>query len=159
MFVRAKETGKTRVTYWNEDGTSVTYVGRNRTWRNQNPGDIGAGAWVNRHGAIGKAGKFAVFPNYEIGRAAVFSWWNAPDHRSLTIWDGIKVYAPANENDVNWYRGIVRQVSKLDLHRKAQDLNTGELERLVNAIERAEGKFKPGKIIHGSQKNYCGEEK
>ena len=61
----------------------------------------------------------------------------------------------------NGIRKIVRQSSKLDLDRKAMDLTPGELERLVNAIEKAEGKFKPGKIIRENQKkkNYCGKKR
>lgn len=89
MFIKAKEISKKRVKYWNEDGTSLTYVGGNRTWRNQNPGNLGAGPWANRHGAIGKAGGFAVFPDYESGRAAIFDWWMTPDHRALSIWDAV----------------------------------------------------------------------
>lgn len=45
-FIKAKQTGKQRVTYWNEDGSSETRVGGNWTWRNLNPGNIGAGAWA-----------------------------------------------------------------------------------------------------------------
>ena len=26
------------MTYWDEEGASFTYIGGNRTWRNQNPG-------------------------------------------------------------------------------------------------------------------------
>ena len=35
----------------------------------------------------------------------------------------------------------------LELKRKIKDLSKQELESLVNGIERAEGKFKPGKVI------------
>jgi len=87
--------------YRNKDGSTVTYVGGNRTWRNQNPGDIGAGSWANRHGAIGKASGFAVFPNYEIGRKAIFDWWLTPDQRELSIWNGLHMFlgvqAPSQE--------------------------------------------------------------
>lgn len=152
MFTKAKGVSQTRVRYWNDDGSSVVFVGGNRTWRNQNPGDIGAGAWANRHGAIGAAGGFAVFPSYEIGRAAIFARLTSPDFINQTIWDAIPHYAPANANDVKWYRKLVRDVTKLDLQRKIAVLNANELERLVNAIERAEGKFKPGKILKESGK-------
>ena len=128
------------------------YFGGNRTWRNQNPGNLGAGAWSNRRGAIGKAGGFAVFPNYEVGRNAIFEWWKTPGHRVLSILDALKVYAPSNENDVVWYRQVVRQSSKLDLTQKAKDLNPAELKRLVDAIEKAEGKFKSGKVIKDIKK-------
>lgn len=150
MFVRAKETGQRRVTYWDEIGTTTTYVGGNRPWRNTNPGNIGAGPWANRHGAIGKAGGFAVFPSYEIGRATIISLLKSPGYINLSIWDAIPKYSPAKENDVTWYRGIVKQVSKLDLQRKIKDLSPAELDRYVDGIERAEGKFKPGKVIKES---------
>ena len=146
MFVRATETGQRRVTYWDDSGVATTHVGGNRPWRNQNPGNIGAGAWAIKHGAIGKAGGFAVFPNYDVGRAAIFSLLKSPKYLNLSIWDAIPTYSPAKENDVTWYRGIVRQVSGLDLQRKIKDLSPAELGRYVDGIERAEGKFKPGKI-------------
>jgi hypothetical protein len=144
MFVKAKKTGRMRTTYWNEDDSTTIYVGGNRTWRNQNPGNIGAGPWANRHGAIGKAERFAVFPNYEMGRTAIFERLLSPDFKDQTIWDAIPHYAPSKENDVKWYRDLVQEVTKFDLKRKIKDLSKEELEALVNAIERAEGKFKPG---------------
>ena len=79
MLVKAKKSGPRSVTYWDEDGSSVTYQGGNRPWKNQNPGNLGKGAWSNRHGAIGSEGKFAIFPNYDIGRAAIFSRLTSPD--------------------------------------------------------------------------------
>ena len=153
MFVKAEEVSETQVRYFDEDGTSTLYVGGNRTWRNQNPGNIGAGPWASRHGAIGAAGKpgkkskFAVFPNYEIGRTAIFSRLTSPDFINQTIWDAIPHYAPGFENDVAWYRKLVKQVTGLDLKRTIKSLSEKKLEALVNAIERAEGNFKPGKII------------
>lgn len=44
----------------------------------------------------------------------------------------------------------MKQVSKLDLQRKIKDLSPTELDRYVDGIERAEGKFKPGRIIKES---------
>jgi hypothetical protein len=153
MFVKAEEVSESKVRYIGEDGSSVIYSGGNRPWRNQNPGNLGAGAWAMRHGAIGAAGKpgkkfkFAVFPNYEVGRAAIFSLLTSPDYINQTIWDVIPHYAHAGENDVAWYRKLVKQVTGLDLKRTIKGLSKKELEALVDAIERAEGKFKPGKII------------
>lgn len=154
VFVKAKETGKRRVTYWDKNGSSVEYIGGNRTWRNQNPGNIGAGSWADRQGAIGKAGGFAVFPNYELGRNAIFSRLRSPDFIDQSIWDVIKHYAPAEENDVSWYRKLVKKITGLDLKRKIRDLSKDELEKLVNAIERAEGRFKSGKIVKNIEKKH-----
>ena len=147
MFVRAKETSKRSVTYWNDDGSSAIYRGGNRTWRNQNPGNTGAGAWATRHGAIGRAGGFAVFPDYETGRAAILARFESPDFRNQTIWDAIPHYAPATENNVKWYRRLVKTNTGFNMKRRITDLSKAELEKLVDAIEQAEGKFKPGKIV------------
>lgn len=153
MFVRAKQTGKQRVTYFNSDGSSETRVGGNWTWRNQNPGNLGAGVWANRHGAIGKAGGFAIFPDYETGRTAIFDLLQGPDYRNQTIWDAIPHYAPASDNNnVKRYRKAVQQLTGLDMQRKIADLTKKELESLVNAIEQVEGKFKAGKITKASAK-------
>lgn len=100
MFIKAKEAAKKEVTYLDQDGESVNYVGGNRTWRNQNPGNIGSGSWATRHGAIGKSGGFAVFPNYEIGRNAIFELLSSPDFINQTIWDAIPHYAPANRRKI-----------------------------------------------------------
>ncbi len=160
MYVRAKETGPRRVTYWDAAGVATTYVGGNRPWRNTNPGNLGAGAWATRHGSIGKAGGFAIFPSYEIGRAAIIGLLTSSGYINLSIFDAIPKYSPAHENNVTWYRDIVKQVSKLDLQRKIKDLSLEELNRYVNGIERAEGKFAPGKIIkiepQGSKKKIIG---
>ncbi|MGK5085525.1 DUF3892 domain-containing protein [Bdellovibrionota bacterium FG-1] len=153
MFTKAKQTGKSSVTYWNEDGSSITRQGGNWTWRNQNPGNIEGGAWANRHGAIGKAGGFAVFPDYDTGRTAIFSLLQGQDYKNQTIWDAIPHYAPSKDhNDVKRYRKLVGEFSGLDLKRKIKDLSRRELEELVNAIERVEGKFKPGKITKNPNK-------
>ena len=85
MFIRAKETGKLRVTYWREDGSSTTFVGGKRTWRNQNPGNIIAGQFANEHGAIGKAGGFAVFPTPDVGHRALIDLLHTQTYQRLTM--------------------------------------------------------------------------
>ena len=123
MFIKAKESGKRKVTYWDEEG------------------------------AIGKAGGFAVFPNYEVGRNAIFELLSSPDFINQSIWNAIPHYAPASSNDVKWYRNLIQKKTSLDLTRKIKSLSKKEFESLVNAIELAEGKFKPGKIIKSINKN------
>ncbi len=140
MFIKAKQTGKQHVTYWNEDGSSETRVGGDWAWRNQNPGNIGGGKWADRHGAIGKAGGFAVFPTYESGKSAIF-------------WDAIPRYAPSSDgNDIQNYRKTIKKITGFDLKRKIKDLTRAEFTTLVNAVIRAEGKYKAGKIIKVSAK-------
>jgi hypothetical protein len=148
MFIQAKQTGKREVTFYNKDGSGVIQQGGNWTWRNQNPGNIGAGAWANRHGAIGKAGAFAIFPDYDAGKAAIFDLLQGPDFKDLTIWAAIPRYAPTEDNnDVERYRKIVAKATGLDLKKKKiKDLTKAELKLFVDAIERVEGKFKSGKV-------------
>ncbi len=57
-YLRIKIINDLRIVYYRDDGSCVTYVGGNRNWRNNNPGNIGYGngALVRRLGAIGKAG-------------------------------------------------------------------------------------------------------
>lgn len=134
MFIKATQTAKRSVTYLSEDGSSETRVGGDWTWRNQNPGNLGAGAWANRHGAIGKAGGFAVFPDYDIGKKAIFELLQGPDFSGLSICDAIPRYAPPSDhNNVKWYRQLVRKATGLDLKtRKINSLNQKELTSLVN---------------------------
>lgn len=74
-FMRIEEKNELRIIYFREDGSSTIYIGGTRNWRNNNPGNIGYGNGnlVKKLGAIGKAGGFAVFPDYETGRKAIFS--------------------------------------------------------------------------------------
>lgn len=72
-FVKIEEKKDLRIIYYREDGS--IYIGGNRNWRNNNPGNIGYGngKLVTKLGAIGKAGGFAVFPDYETRRRAIFN--------------------------------------------------------------------------------------
>ena len=143
-----------RVTYWRPDGSNVIRVGGYRTWRNQNPGNIKAsGSFAREHGSIGKAGGFAVFPSYEVGRAATFSLLKIPKNQERTISKTIEDYAPKEDgNNPERYKRLVHRWTGLDLKRKVKDLSEKELTDLVKAIERMEG-YKPGKIIEAPAPN------
>lgn len=154
-FVRAKETGPLEVTYYRTDGSSVLFKGGTRTWRNQNPGNIGAGKLADQFGAIGRAGGFAVFPEHEAGRKAIFRLLKIPKYQAVTIAKAIEIYAPAEDkNDTIRYKKLVQRFTGLDLNRKMSSLSDSELEKLVKAIERVEG-WEPGKTIDSreSEKN------
>lgn len=141
-FIKAEAPNKKalQVTYYREDGSSATLTKGTRTWRNQNPGNIVRGSFANDHGAIGDAGGFAVFPSYEVGRAATFSLMKTPKYQKRTVAATIEAYAPVKGgNNTARYQRLVQEWTGLDLNRRLQDLSTNELERLVNAIERMEG--------------------
>jgi hypothetical protein len=93
LFVRIEEKNDLRIIYFREDGSSAIYVGGTRNWRNNNPGNIGYGNGnlAKKLGAIGKAGGFAVFPNYETGRKAIFSVLKKDDFQGRTVSKAIEV--------------------------------------------------------------------
>ena len=150
-FVRAKETGPLEVTYYRSDGSSILFKGGTRTWRNQNPGNIGAGKLADQFGAIGRAGGFSVFPEYETGRKAIFRLLKISKYQSVTIAKAIEIYAPAEDkNDTARYKKLIQGFTGLDLNRKMSSLSDSELEKLVKAIERVEG-WGPGDVIDSQE--------
>ena len=64
-FVEAFPGRGTSVVYVDENGYRVLYSEGDRTWRNNNPGNLRPGTVSRRNGPIGVAGRFAVFPDYE----------------------------------------------------------------------------------------------
>ncbi len=148
-FVRIEVINDLRIIYYRKDGSSAIYIGGQRNWRNNNPGNIGYGngILVKRLGAIGKAGGFAVFPNYEIGRTAIFGVLKQDSFQNRTVSKAIEVWAPKEDNnDTELYKKHVQLWTSIDLKRQIKSLTEEELEKLVWAIEKKEG-GKPGKII------------
>ena len=135
--------------YVYQDGTHERYYGGSRSWRNNNPGNVMIGPRAKQHGAIGNDGKFAIFPDYETGRAAMKAVLQKESWKNLTIAEmiaGKKIangkripgYAPATENNVPDYLSGIKNHAGLKLNRKMKTLSDGELEKLMNAIEKIE---------------------
>lgn len=155
-FVRIIEKNDLRIVYCRADGSSVIYLGGQRNWRNNNPGNIGYGngQLVKRLGAIGKAGGFAVFPDYETGRKAIFGVLKKDDFQSRTIAKALEVWAPKEDkNDPKKYKQFVLARTGIDLNRPIRSLSDAELTSIVNAIEKMEGQG-PGKIIEVPKKGF-----
>lgn len=126
------------------DGTVQRLQG-SRNWRNNNPGNIEAGAYANSMGAIGSDGRFAIFPTYEMGRTAkeklIFEGRN---YRDLTLTQTINRYAPPVENNTSWYQStVLGAVGNVD--KPMNQYTPGERTRILAAMERVEG-FKPGTV-------------
>lgn len=126
------------------DGTVQRLQG-SRNWRNNNPGNIEAGAYARSMGAIGSDGRFAIFPTYDLGRAAkeklIFEGGN---YRGLTLTQAINRYAPPSENDTRWYQNtVLGAVGNVD--KPMNQYTPGERSRILAAMERVEG-FKPGTV-------------
>ena len=107
-----------------------------KAWRNNNPGNIIASPFANRHGAIGKAAGMAVFPDEMAGRSALIALLNIPSYRNLKIEElSAKYDKPGADN----HRKMLLKISKLDPKKRISDLNPMGFEQLRMAIERIEG--------------------
>lgn len=68
-------------------------------------------------------------------------------YSNLSIFSAIGRYAPHVENDTENYRRLIEQITGLDLSRKIRSLDSEEMERLLDAIEKIEG-FSTGTEEH-----------
>jgi hypothetical protein len=106
-FVRVKVINDLRVQYFRDDGSGATYLGGQRAWRYNNPGNIGYGnsELMSELGAIGKAQGSAVFPDYETGRQAEFLLPQTESYQERTLNQAIEAWAPAKDhNDTKRYQ-------------------------------------------------------
>lgn len=105
-FVRIEEKNELRIIYYRADGSSAIFSGGARNWRNSNPGNIayGNGKLVKSLGAIGKAGGFAVFPDYATGRRAILGVLKQTTFQERTLLRAIEVWAPPHENKTASYQ-------------------------------------------------------
>lgn len=72
-YVHARQGPKNTVIYTDDKGEEWLFSGGDRTWRNNNPGNLVPGNVSKRNGAIGVAGRFAVFPDYETGHQGMLT--------------------------------------------------------------------------------------
>ncbi len=145
-FIKAKYLGDRTVRYEAKNGDFVDYIGGTWAWRNNNPGNIIKSTFANKHGAIGDAGGFAIFPDYEVGENAQRALLKIKKYQEKKIWELIKTYAPESDgNDPKHYTKLVKQFTELDPERKLETLNTEEFDKVIHAIIRVEG-YKEGKI-------------
>lgn len=146
-FVKAEEVSRNRVKYTDSSGRTFIHSKGTWAWRNNNPGNIRLPSKKNMpDGVIGLAGGFLVFSSYEAGFKALYSLLKKDYYRNLTIFAAVADYAPAKDkNDVENYRKILKQVTKLDLQTKIKDLSDEQFLLLCKAVERVEG-FRTGEI-------------
>src|ERR1700722_4604191 len=108
IYIKARQGPKNSVIYTDSDGNEWIFENGNRPWRNQNPGDLVPGKVSKRNGAIGSAGGFAVFPDYQTGHAALLdSLINEHGHKDIRSL--MKVYAPPKDNKTERYIRFVQK--------------------------------------------------
>jgi Protein of unknown function (DUF3892) len=161
-YIKAEAAPNKSVLYYTDDGTRFLFSGGDPAWRNQNPGNLVPGNVSARNGAIGKAGKFAVFPTREAGHAALLdSLKNVHGEKSLAGMIGR--YAPKKENKTAKYLKFLKKQTGVKDQKKINDFTPQEFEKLWRAIEKYEGgkqgsitELPPKKQIDGVRKNKKG---
>ncbi len=144
--VSATQTANKTVTYTTADGVRFQRTGGSAAWRNFNPGNIQYGDFAQRMGAIGRAGRWAVFPDEETGMAAIRALMRTNSYRNLSIAHAIERYAPPHENDTVGYYNHIEQLTGLSVNRRVGDLTDAELDSMARAIKIIEG-WHPGQTI------------
>lgn len=125
------------------DGSTEKLTGA-RNWRNNNPGNIEAGAFANSMGAIGSDGRFAIFPTYAKGRAAKEKLiFEGKNYAGLTLTAAINRYAPPVENNTAWYQGTV--LASVGVNKPMSSYTASERQAIMDAMEKVEG-FKVGSV-------------
>ena len=125
-----------------------TRKGGHRNWRNNNPGNIEYGKFAISMGAIGTDGRFAIFPNMEMGYAAADTLMKGKSYQNLSIADAIKRWAPESENDVAAYQNTFKKAG-FDITKRYSDLSPSEQRKYLETKMRMEG-GKVGTITPGS---------
>jgi hypothetical protein len=115
-------------------------TGGNINWRNNNPGNIRAGAFATSMGAIGENGGFAVFPSMEMGRKAADTLLKGKSYANLSAAQAINRWAPASDNnDPAAYAASIAKQTGLDMSKKYTDMNPTEQSKFLDAMNKVEG--------------------
>ena len=135
------ESGNGYVVYIKKDGTKIKRTGGSVSWRNNNPGNIINSEFAMTSGAIGKAGRFAVFPNEETGLQATIKLLRSKNYVNLTLKRVYQRWAPKGDgnNNPDAYANRVAKISGVSLDRKINELSNEEIMRVARAMQQIEG--------------------
>lgn len=128
------------------DGSEEVRSGGSRSWRNNNPGNMRQSPFAERHGSLGSAGGFAVFPSPQTGWDALFALFRGPTYSPLTIEDAVARYAPPAENDTRAYQAFVLDRLGVTGKERLRDLSDAQIARLIDAIRDFEG-WREGRVF------------
>ena len=139
------ESGKGYVVYVKKDGTKIKRSGGSNAWRTNNPGNIINSKFASENGAVGAAGRFAVFPNEEIGLQAIVKLLRSKNYVRLSLRQVYHRWAPKGDgnNNPDRYANTVSKLSGIPLTKTIQELTDDEMMRVARAMQRVEG-WTPG---------------
>lgn len=130
--------GKT-VTYYYPGDSIVTLKG-NIPNRQNNPGALKYGEFAKDHGAIGKGARgFAIFPSAQHGIEALKDLLRSDSYNKLTVYQAMKKFAPAHENDPKAYANKILKSTGVNPSAKLGELTEAEFILVVDKIAHIEG--------------------
>lgn len=150
-YVIGANAERNNVVYTYSDSTQIRHSGGTIAWRQNNPGNLRNSPIARAAGAIGVAHGFAIFPDYDTGRGAISQLLLSDRYRDLTVLSAMFKYAPPVENDTKSYQRNIVRLAGVQGNRRIRDLDTDELERVIDAICVLEGNI-PGRVDTLKQK-------
>ncbi len=127
-----------------------TKKGGSKAWRNNNPGNIRAGAKAIKLGAVGQNGGMAVFPTIEAGIEAQKAVL-AETYGNMSVTDMVQDYAPPVENNTQQYLDNLASFG-IDTAGNVGD----QIDALQQAMAQEEGWKTGDSIPEPSNGNDCG---
>jgi hypothetical protein len=128
------------------DGTVEVRSGGTLTWRNNNPGNLRNYPFSQRHGSLGAAHGFAVFPDETAGRGALSDLLNTQTYQSRTLNETVASFAA--DASVPRYQQLVSRWTGIAGTTRLDALTTSQLGSVVSGIQRMEG-WQAGRVTYG----------
>jgi hypothetical protein len=129
----------TTIDTWGDYSQTTQFNHGTHPFRDNNPGDIVSGGFVNRHGAIGADGRFGVFTSAGQGRAALDALLHSPAYSSLSVNAAVAKYAPAFENNTAGYAQFLQNAVGVSGNTPLSSLSPSQMNALENGIAHYEG--------------------
>lgn len=86
---------------------------QNRPQRDHNPGNIRTSDFATAHGAVGNDDGYAIFPDDDTGKKALYALLKTPGYANLTVDQAVAKWAPPKENNTGAYQASVRKMTGL----------------------------------------------
>ncbi len=138
-YIKARGGPNNITIYYTSDNRLMIRSGGKWTWRNNNPGNMGAGTYSIKNGCIGYSGGHAVFPTLEQGEIALRDLLRN-GYKNASLKYTIKRFAPPKENNTAKYlKFILSKIGIKNPKTMMRDLNEKQFEDLVKAIKQFEG--------------------
>ena len=124
-----------------------TKVGGDRSWRNNNPGNLKYGKFAKAAGAIGKdRGGFAIFPSMETGAAAQDALWQTSSYSDVSIGDAVKKWTSGDPADIQAaYAADLAAAAGVPVGTKLSELTPEQRAKLEAIQNQREGQT-PGTV-------------